>query len=275
MARILTLDDLIKRIYNRKYQSVFTCTLGANQSGKTDWNLYQMERLHALGLADGFGANMPLEASFDIDFIEDFTTLKKRCQMLNPDPERHGIKRYFFLGSEMGDWAPKDQPWLNVKFIKELQQVRKYGLSFLSDAIDRVDERILNEKHFHGFFQKVSKARPQFAIYTDWFNRRKVKIHDIPRTSIGFNTWYSANFFMDPQLEEGAVIPLNPEHEIIKKYLETGSWKLAGVDTKKGKRAVQKVLRFHLTHCLHTLQEEKVVSVSIEPEKAKDVSEVA
>lgn len=275
MARILTLDDLIKRIYNRKYQSVFTCTLGANQSGKTDWNLYQMERLHALGLGDHFGANMPLEASFDIDFIEDFATLKKRCQMLNPDPERHGIKRYFFLGSEMGDWAPKDQPWLNVRFIKELQQVRKYGLSFLSDAIDRVDSRILNEKHFHGFFQKVNKARPQFAIYTDWFNRRKVKIHNIPRTSIGFNTWYSASFFMDPQLEEGAVIPLNPEHEIIKKYLETGSWKLAGVDTKKGKRAVQKVLRFHLTHCLHTLQEEKALSTPIESQKHKDISEVA
>ena len=271
-----TLDDLIKRIYNKKFQSVWTCTLGANQSGKTDWNLYQMERLHALGLADGFGANIPnLEASFDIDFIEDFETLKKHCQMLNPDPERYGIKRYFFLGSEMGDWAPKDQAWLNVKFIKELQQVRKYGLSFLGDAIDRVDSRILNEKHFHGFFEKINKARPQVAVYVDWFNRQKVKIYDIPRTSIGFNTWYSASFYMDSQLEDGAVIPLNPEHEIAFKYLDTGSWKAAGVDSKKGKRAVLKVLRYHRTHCLPTLQEEKDVSVSVEPEKAKDISEVA
>ena len=276
MARILTLDDLIKRIYNKKFQSVWTCTLGANQSGKTDWNLYQMERLHALGLAEGFGSNIPdLEASFDIDFIEDFETLKKHCQMLNPDPERYGIKRYFFLGSEMGDWAPKDQAWLNVKFIKELQQVRKYGLSFLGDAIDRVDSRILNEKHFHGFFEKINKARPQVAVYIDWFNHKKVKIYDIPRTSIGFNTWYSANFYMEPQLAEGAVVPLNPEHEIAFKYLDTGSWKAAGVDSKKGKRAVLKVLRFHRNHCLHALQEEKDVSVSVEPEKAKDISEVA
>ena len=250
-----TLDDFIKKIYNKKYQSVWTCTLGQNQSGKTDWNLYQLERIHALGLGAGFGSNMPLKASFDIDFIEDFDTLKKRCQMLNPDPERHGIKRYFFLGSEMGDWAPRDQPWLNVKFIKELQQVRKYGLSFLGDAIARVDSRILNEKHFHGYFEKVSKARPQHAVYYDWFNRRRTKLLDIPQTSIDFNTYYSASFYMEPKVSDGAVIPLNPEHQVIKKYLDAGSWKKAGVHPQEGKRALQKVLRYHMTHCLHSIAE--------------------
>lgn len=270
------LDNLIKTIYHKRFQSVWTCTLGANQSGKTDWNLKQLEMIHDLGLGVGFGSNMPdLDAPFDIDFIEDFQTLKKRCQMLNPDPEKHGIKRYFFLGSEMGDWAPRDMPWLNVKFIKELQQVRKYGLNFLGDGIARIDARILNEKHFHGYFEKVNKANPKVAIYYDWFNSRKRYLENIPRTSIGFNTWYSASFFMEPQLAEGAVIPLNPEHEIVFKYLDTGSWKAAGVDTKKGKRALQKVLRFHRTHCLHTLQEEKPVSAPLESEKHKDISEVA
>ncbi len=269
MARILTLDDLIKRIYNKKFQSVWTCTLGANQSGKTDWNLFQMERLHALGLGDGFGSNMPLEASFDIDFIEDFETLKRRCQMLNPDPERYGIKRYFFLGSEMGDWAPKDQPWLNVKFIKELQQVRKYGLSFLGDAIDRVDSRILNEKHFHGYFEKVNKARPQFAIYRDWFNRKKVKIYDIPRTSIVFNTWYSASFHMEPQTPNDLNLPLNAEHEIVWKYLDNGeTWKDTGVHRQEGKRALGEVLRYHRTHCLREIAIDKDVPEPIESESA-------
>jgi len=262
-----SLDAFIKHIYSKRFQSVWTCTLGQNQSGKTDWNLYQMERIHALGLGDAFGANMPLEADFDIEFIEDFETLKKRCQMLNPDPERHGIKRYFFLGSEMGDWAPKDMSWLNVKFIKELQQVRKYGLSFLGDGIARIDSRILNEKHFHGYFEKVSKARPQFAVYHDWFNRRRIKLRDIPRTSIGFNTWYSASFYMEPQVAEGAVVPLNPEHEIVKKYLEHESWKKVGVYRQEGKRAVLKVLRFHMSHCLHSIQEpaeDKPSSVAVD-----------
>ena len=253
----MTLDDFIKRTYKKKYQSVWTCTLGPNQSGKTDWNLKQLEMIHDLGLGDAFGSNMPLEAHFEIDFIEDFPTLKKRCQMLNPDPDKYGIKRYFFLGSEMGDWAPKDQPWLNVKFIKELQQVRKYGLNFLGDGIARIDSRILNEKHFHGYFEKINKAKPQLAIYYDWFNRRKVKLYDIPRTKIGFNTWYSANFFMESQLKDGAVIPLNPEHEIVWKYLDYGSWEKAGIHRQEGKRALEKVLKFHRTHCLHTLQEEK------------------
>lgn len=264
----MTHKDFIKRTYNRKFQSVWTATLGANQSGKTDFNLYQMEMIHALGLGDGFGSNIPdLKADFEIDFIEDFETLKKRCQMLNPDPEKYGIKRYFFLGDEMGDWAPKDQPWLNVKFIKELQQVRKYGLCFLGCAIARVDSRILNEKHFHGFFEKVNKANPTIAIYRDWFRGGKpAKIYDIPRTSIGFNTWYSANFYMEPQTPEDIMIPLNPEHKLVTQYLEAGSWRKAGIHPQEGKRALAKVLRFHMSHCLHSIQEpveDKTISVPV------------
>ena len=101
-----SLDDLFRQIYSRRYQSVWTACLGVNQSGKTDFNLLQLERLHALGLGDGFGSNIKgLKADFDIDFIEDYETLKKRCMMLNPDPEAHGLKRYFFVADEMGDWA--------------------------------------------------------------------------------------------------------------------------------------------------------------------------
>ena len=250
------LEKFIKKIYNRKYQSVFTAVLGQNQSGKTDFNLLQMELIHKLGLGDGFGSNMPLKANFEIDFIEDFETLKKHCQMMNPDPKRYGIKRYFYFGSEMGNWVPQDMPWLNTKFIQELQTVRKYGLCFLGDGIARIDKRVLNEKHFHGVFHKVSKADPTIAFYQDWFHGGIPKLVNIPRTTIGFDTWYSANFYMEPQLKEGAIIPLNKEHEIVKKWLDHGSWKKAGVYTQEGKRALQKVVRFHYTHCLHTLQED-------------------
>lgn len=267
-----SLDDLIKRIYNPKYQSVWTCVLGPNQAGKTDFNLFQMERIEALGLAEGFGANMPLEADFEIDFITDFQTLKKRCQMLNPNPQAHGIKRYFFLGSEMGKWLPRDQAWLNVKFIEELQLVRKYGLNFLGDGIARIDERILNEKHFHGYFKKLSKSDPTRATYIDWFRGGKTyQLYNIPRTTIKFDTWYSANFYMEPQAEEGAIVPLNAEHKIVEKYLELGSWKKVGITTQEGKRAVMAVLKFHKQHCLHGLSEEPT---SVESEIHKDSVEV-
>ena len=253
---MMTSDNFIKRIYNPKFQSVWTCTLGQNQSGKTDFNLFQLERLHALGLGDAFGSNIPdLEADFEIDFIEDFVTLKKRCQMLNPNPEKYGIKRYFFLADEMGDWAPKDQPWLNVRLIKELQQVRKYGLSVLGSGIDRIDSRILNEKHFHGYFVKVSKANPKIAYYYDWFNRRRPTITNIPRTKIKFNTWHSASFYMEPQVPGDAIIPLNPEHKIVTEYLKSGSWKKADIHPQEGKNAVSKVLEYHMKHCLHSMQE--------------------
>ena len=261
-----TFTDFIKRTYDRKFQSVFTATLGPNQSGKTDFILRQMEVLHELGLGDGFGANIPdLEAPFHIDFIEDFQTLKNHCTMLNPDPNKTGIKRYFFLADEMGNWAPKDQPWLNVRFIQELQQVRKYGLSMLASAIDRIDSRILNEKHFHGVFEKVSKSRPQLAIYRDWFNRRLVRLYNIQRTSIKFDTWHSANFYMEPQLNEAAIIPLNPEHKIALKYLDSDSWRKADIHPQEGKRAIKKVLAYHFKHCLHSIQQDtqEIISPTI------------
>jgi len=250
-----SLDDLIKRIYNRGNESIWTCVVGKKQSGKTNWNLDQMERIHRLGLGEGFGANIPLEADFKIDFIEDFETLEKTCRMLNPDPKKHGLKRYFYFGSEMGKWLPKDQAWKNTKFIEKLQLVRKYGLCWLGDGIDRIDARVLNEHHFNGYFVKPSIADPTKAYYIDWAHNEKVWIFNIPKTTIGFDTYYTANFYMEPQIKEGFAIPLNKEHQIVFDYLEHGSWKAIGIDTQTGKRAVMAVLKFHREHCLHHIQE--------------------
>lgn len=261
-----SLADFMRLVYNPKYQSVWTACLGRNQSGKTDFMLFTMEKLHELGLAAGFGSNIEgLKAPFDIDFIEDFQTLKKRCQMLNPNPRNRGIKRYFFLGDEMGDWAPKDMPWLNVKFIKELQQVRKYGLCMLACAIDRVDERILNEKHFHGYFVK-SKANLRRAVYYDWMRYDKIHLVHIPRTKIEFDTFYSASFFMEPQVPAEFRVPLNLEHQMIKTYRESGySWDKTEYSRTQGKRAIDKVIDFHFGTCLHSIQEPSIDSEVPEP----------
>lgn len=229
--------------------------LGKKQSGKTDFILYMMEILYELGLMDAFGSNMPMEAPFHVDFIEDFETLEKTCRMLNPNPNKKGLKKYFFFGSEMGKWLPKDQAWRNTSFIENLQTVRKYGLNWAGDAISRVDSRVLNEIHFDGCFKKLSPANPKIAYYEDWETDERTYLYDIPRTKIKFDTFYSANFYMKPQIEENKSIPLNPEHEIVKKYLECGSWDKAGIHRQEGKRAIEKVLKFHLDNCLHSIQE--------------------
>ena len=110
-----TLRDLVKKIYTKRKQSVWTFTTGKKQSGKTDFTLRLMEVLHEEGLADGFGANVEsLEATFEVDFIQDYQTLKARCQMLNPDPEKHGIKRYFYFCSEMGKAFPQDLSLIHI-----------------------------------------------------------------------------------------------------------------------------------------------------------------
>lgn len=271
-----TLDDIVEMIYDPQYQSVFTAVTGQNQSGKTNLNLLFMEILEESDLAYGFGSNVKdLEAPFHIDFIEDFKTLKKTCQMLNPNPSKYGLKRYFFFGSEMGKWVPKDQPWnkTTLKLLEEFQTVRKYGLSFLGDAIDRIDERILSPSFFHGKFVK-KKHSLTTALYYDWLNGRKIWLYDIPKTKIKFDTYDSANFYMDPQGTEGKPIPLNYEHEIAFKYLDLGSWKKVGVSTQEGKRCIQKVIRFHRTHCVPSLDEDIALLDEIEAESTKDSVEV-
>lgn len=260
MTSKLTLKDLVKKIYTRKKQSVWTVTLGKKQSGKTNFNLKLIEILHELGLAEGFGSNVKsLKAPFDVDFIQDFPTLKARCQMLNPDPEKHGIKRYFFFASEMGKWLPRDQPWRNTEFIEELQLVRKIGLNWLGDGINRIDLRVLDEAHFDGIFRKVSITRPDIATYYNFANRQTSMIHGIKKTSLTYNTWESCNFYMEPQTE-GTDIPLNPDHLIVKKYLESGcSIAKSGLHSQEVKRARDRVLAFHMSKCIHANPQDKEV----------------
>ena len=248
----------MKKVYTKKKQSVWTVTEGKKQSGKTNFVLRQMEVLRELGLADGFGSNLKsLVASFDCDFIEDFETLRARCQMLNPAPEKHGIKRYFFFCSEMGKAFPRDQPWRNTKFIEELQLVRKIGLNWLGDGINRIDKRIVNETHFDGRFRKVSITRPDIATYHNFSNNQISTVQGIKPTKLKYNTWESCNFHMEPQSPEDATIHLNADHLIVKKYLESGcSIAKTGLHSQEVKRARDRVLQYYFKHHLEPSPEE-------------------
>lgn len=263
LTRIYSFNDFIKHIYGTS-QSTFTCTLGKNETGKTDFNLLQLERIHELGIGYWFGSNMKsLKADFEIEFVEDFQTLESICRMINPNPNKRGLKKCFFFGSEIGKWAPKDQPWKNVELIEKLQTVRKYGLSMLTDAIERVDGRVLHPKFFAGLFEKPFKHNKRFATYEDWTTGRTFQFKDIPKTRIEYDTYETANFYMTPQTLDGLEIHLSPEHKIVKKYLECGSWKLADVHPQEGKRAILKVLEYHFS-LLHHIPKEQRPTVSEE-----------
>jgi hypothetical protein len=256
MPRVYSFNDFIKEIYG-KHQSIFTCVLGSNETGKTDFNLLQMERIHDLGVASHFGTNMrSVQADFEITFIEDFETLKKTCKMLNPDAKKYGLKKFFFFGSEIGKWAARDRAWENTDLIKELQTVRKYGLSMLTDAIDRVDARVLSKRFFRGEYEKPYKDNKKFAIFRDYTNDRVYQFKDIPKTRIDYDTYETANLFMKPQVPEDAIVPMNKEHEVVKRYMEFGSWKKAGVHPQEGKRDLFKVLDYHYKNCLLFIHEE-------------------
>lgn len=268
MPRIYEFNDFIKETYGKE-SSVFTCVEGPNGSGKTEFNLLMMERIHDLGIGARFGSNMPipdaLKPSFEMDFIEDMETLEKTCRMLNPKPAQKGMQKYIFFLSELGKFIPRDEAWKNAPFIRALQTVRKIGLSVLSDAIDRVDGRVLAPSFFSGRFHKPFPDTPQYAKWEDFRNGRKMTFKDIPRCETWFDTYYSANFYMTPQVPEGAIVPMNREHEIVKAYMEHGSWKKAGIHPQEGKRAQQSVNDYHFKHCLPSIHEEPQTKAVVEP----------
>lgn len=258
-------DDFIRQTFTRRKQSIWIAVLGKKQSGKTDFCLHIMEKLYELELMDAFGSNVPVEASFEIDFIEDFETLDKRCKALNPNPQKRGLKRYLYFASEMGKWLPKDEAWRNTKFISKLQTVRKNGLSWVGDAIDRVEGRALNPTHFEGCFNKLSPTNPRIADFENWVTGEVIYLENIPKTKIEFDTWYSANFYMEPQSPTGA-IPLDPNAQIVKQYLDNGcSWKKARIPTYKGKRAMIAVAEAYLREYGHRNQENQENSIISEP----------
>ena len=255
-----TLTGLVKKVFTKKKQSVWVVTKGKKQSGKTDFTLRLMEILFALGLADGFGSNVEsLEAPFKVDFIQDYQTLKTRCQMLNPDPEKHGIKRYFYFCSEMGKAFPQDQPWKNAQFIAKLQTVRKIGLNWLGDGINRIDQRIVSADHFDGEFKKVSITRPDIATYHNFSNGHRLTVQGIKRTILKFNTWETCNFYMEPQTETD--LPLTKDQKIIQQYLDADcSIAKTGLHPQEVKRARDNMLRTcRKYHWGHSKDEDKAV----------------
>jgi hypothetical protein len=269
MPRIYSFNNFLKHIYGRN-ESVFTCVLGKNETGKTDFNLLQMERLHDLGIVEHFGTNMEsVKADFEIKFIDNFKTLENTCRMLNPDPKKQGLKKFYYFMSEIGKSMPRDEAWKNTQFIGKLQTVRKYGLSMLTDAIDRVDARILSPRFFAGEFEKPFQNNKKFATFEEYATGRKFQFKDIPKTRIEYDTYETASFYMEPQGQEGAIVPLNYEHEIAFKYLELGSWKKLGISTQEGKRCLLKVLRFHKAHCLPSLDkiDEELAEIKVEIDK--------
>lgn len=266
MPRIYSFDDFIEYLYG-KDDSIFTCVSGPKASGKTEFNLLQMERIHDLGLGFWFGSNMPipdaLRPNFEMTFIEDFETLEKTCRMINPDPTKHGLKKCFFFLSELAKFVPRDQAWKkeNIGFIEKLQTVRKYGLSMLTDAVDRVDGRVLSPRFFHGEFIKPFSENPKYAIYKDFRTGREFTFKDIPKCEMWFDSYYSANFYLESQGSEANGIFLNEDHQRVKKYMEHGSWAKTGIHRQTGKDSLMKVLKYHFSHCLNEIQEESIPSI--------------
>lgn len=250
MKQVIDQNDFLREIFPRTTNSTCVAVLGKKQSGKTAFMIHLMEKLFELNLMDKFASNLPipdaLQPTFPIDFIDDFETLSETAKMLNP-PKTRTIKKFFFFGSEMGKWLARDQAWKNVDFIYELQTIRKNGINFCGDAIDRVDERALNPTHFEGAFIKYNPKNPKVALYENWQTGEVTYLSDIPKPKSWFDTFYSAHFYMKPQNPSIQNIALNEDHLIVKKYQESGySWKKAGVHPQKGKRALQRFIKYHM-----------------------------
>lgn len=169
---------------------------GRKGTGKTDYALHMTEILYEKGIFKRIGTNIRnLENTpIEYDFIDNYPKLLETCISYN--------KPYLFVLDELGDTAPKDSPWLNPEIIRALQKIRKYKLSLIGCSIYDVDRRVLNPKHFDGYFEKLSRDDKTIATFHDWLGDLSGDIYDIERTRIKFDSYDAAIFHMkgeDPE----------------------------------------------------------------------------
>lgn len=150
-----------------------------------------MEILNHYRVIKHFATNIKIESSpFLIESISDLDTLKTWAH------EKKGPKLYVF--DEVGRGLRRRSPMtsLNIKVIDEFQTLRKPKLSFIAITIDPqyVDNAILGEHILDGSWIKPVWKEPRLALYRDLLEDINKRFRDIPKTSIGFDTFSTARF---------------------------------------------------------------------------------
>lgn len=192
VSQLLASDfkKFIIHLFSRQI-SAFIIILGRRGTGKTDFALLITEILKEHGVIEHVSTNTKIYSSpFPIEHITNLEDLRLWCQ------ENQGKK--LFLFDEIAKAMPRRRPMatLTVDLLNEFQVLRKFKLSILADTISEElsDNAILDPSLIDGFFLKPNWKNPKVVRYEDYLEPIYERWHDIPKTSIEYDTWDSSPF---------------------------------------------------------------------------------
>jgi len=228
---------LIKFLFKRQVSN-FYIIIGRRGSGKTDFALFLLEILEHFGITKHFATNIKIyDSSFPIEPISDLESLTEWAS------ETKGKKVYVLDEAGRAFKRRKPMSAINVEIIDKLQILRKFKLSLLFSvpAKSYLDKASFGSDVLDGVFKKLSYKNPKIALYKDMLETFTLRLWQIPKTLIQFDTWDSAPFnlksknqkpkFKDTDLnylwnyaEGGKIVDsgLHPQEfrRILKKYLK-------------------------------------------------------
>jgi len=224
--------------------SAFIVIFGRRGTGKTDFSLLIAEVLKREGIVQHFGTNIKIYKSpFQIEHIDNLEDLKLWAQ-------NYSGKKLFIL-DEAGRTLARRSPMskINLEIIKQLQIIRKYKLSLILVTPNEkyLDSASLGSDVLDGVFRKTGFKIKKIVLYDDLLEGFRLNVYGIPRTSINFDTWDSADFTLKRQI----INPLfsDQDHTLLWRYANSETIKQIGVHPEKFRRIVRKFLREHLkTH---------------------------
>ena len=181
---------LIKYLFTRG-TSAFLIIFGRRETGKTDFALLIAEILFNEGIMKNFATNIKIYASpFPIEHRTNLDDLQFWCE------NTRGKKMFIFdeFGKAMRRRSPMSS--LNIKLIDHFQILRKYKLSTLAITVNEkfVDNVALGSDILDGAFLKPDYKNQKLALYRDYLEYFTKTIHEIPGTSVEFDTWDVAPF---------------------------------------------------------------------------------
>lgn len=231
---------LIRYIFRRQV-SAFIIIFGRRGSGKTDLSLLIMEILYFFNEVKHFASNIKIfDAPFEIKHVANLTDLRQWCQ------ETKGKK--IFILDEAGRAFKRRTPMakINVEIIDQLQILRKYKLSSIYVTPDEryLDSTALGSDVLDGILRKLSFKNKKLALYEDQLEGFVLRLWDIPRTSIKFDTWDSATFTLGQKISEFQF--KDEELGYISNYTEGATIKEMGLHREQWKRIQIKHFREYL-----------------------------
>jgi len=218
---------------------------GKMNTGKTDFALYLTENILNIGYISKVGSNIRVKD----DRFERITSVEGLKKWIEKDRK---VRKLFVL-DECGEHIDTRNPLSRMN--KELRylgfKIRKYRgkMILIIQRLEDLESTFRSREITLAIFKKLSKKR--CMVYSDLLREKDygdaVELKNIPRTSIKFNTYDIAPFF----LEEDVLLSGRDKCCVVaKRYAECGNFSIIAKEMDLKPMQIKRLLQDHVKHSL-------------------------